>query len=243
MSLSELGEQQAGLDLDSERGFDAEFSKLIERVNEIKLNSDTSQSLAFAYIESLLKRAMAQPESVRAQLSKKIQVKLDDLDLSKPERRAVDSSNSSALKGLLSALNQQDNQEGIFSELDEQAQWDELSDSDFDKRQVNFEQMLRRQELAILKQSQKLNKHEEQAAPAAFAQLRSSKRFKAIQGQYQLEQLVHLSKEESPENPGPLNPQMLAIKAITLMHEISPAYLKRQVAQLETLFWLQQSKD
>lgn len=46
--------------------------------------------------------------------------------------------------------------------------------------------------------------------------------------------------DSAPEDPGPLNPRMLAIRALTAMGERSPDYQRRFVAWLDTLVWLEE---
>lgn len=68
--------------------------------------------------------------------------------------------------------------------------------------------------------------------------LKSIKVLRQRSEQNSVEQRVDQAIERSPESPGPLNPQMLAIKALTTMRELSPQYLQRYMAYLDTLFWL-----
>lgn len=51
--------------------------------------------------------------------------------------------------------------------------------------------------------------------------------------------LVNQSIQQGPENPGPLNPHQLAIRSLTSMRDLSPAYLTRFVAMMDSLFWLE----
>ncbi|GAB3310169.1 DUF2894 domain-containing protein [Haliea atlantica] len=46
--------------------------------------------------------------------------------------------------------------------------------------------------------------------------------------------------DSAPEDPGPLNPRMLAIRSLTAMGERSPEYQRRFVAWLDTLVWLEE---
>jgi hypothetical protein len=46
--------------------------------------------------------------------------------------------------------------------------------------------------------------------------------------------------ENGPANPGPLNPQALIIRSVTLMQERSPDYCNRLLSYLEGLLWLGQ---
>jgi hypothetical protein len=71
--------------------------------------------------------------------------------------------------------------------------------------------------------------------------LRSTQKMQRHMQERSLERRVELALAEAPESPGPLNPQMLAIKALSNMRDLSPDYLSRFVAYLDTLFWLEQA--
>ncbi|MEC8427979.1 MAG: DUF2894 domain-containing protein, partial [Pseudomonadota bacterium] len=55
------------------------------------------------------------------------------------------------------------------------------------------------------------------------------------------EKLVMRSINEGPENAGPLNPHYLAIRSLSNMRDLSPHYLNRFVAYMETLLWLEKA--
>lgn len=57
------------------------------------------------------------------------------------------------------------------------------------------------------------------------------------------EKLVMRSINEGPEVAGPLNPHFLAIRSLVNMRDLSPHYLNRFVAYMETLLWLEQSSQ
>lgn len=44
-----------------------------------------------------------------------------------------------------------------------------------------------------------------------------------------------------PPNSGPLNPQRLAVDSMAVIAELSPRYLNRFVAYIDTLLWLEQA--
>lgn len=52
---------------------------------------------------------------------------------------------------------------------------------------------------------------------------------------------LNRSLAKAPENPGPLNSQQLILRSLRLMQAISPDYLGRFIAQVETLVWLEQA--
>lgn len=60
------------------------------------------------------------------------------------------------------------------------------------------------------------------------------------QWQRDIAQRIARAIDSAPEDPGPLNPRMLAIRALTAMGERSPAYQRRFVAWLDTLVWLEE---
>lgn len=76
------------------------------------------------------------------------------------------------------------------------------------------------------------------AQSSAPSSLKSIKLLQQRSEQGSVAQRVEQAIQRSPESPGPLNPQMLAIKALTQMRDLSPQYLQRYIAYLDTLFWL-----
>jgi len=72
-------------------------------------------------------------------------------------------------------------------------------------------------------------------------ELKTIRRLRESWEQYNAEQVVAQGIKEGPENPGPINPHMLAIRSLTAMSELSPHYLKRFIAYVDTLFWLEGS--
>ncbi len=74
------------------------------------------------------------------------------------------------------------------------------------------------------------------ASAVATDELKAYRRLKAMQKRQRAEKLVASAVSINPENPGPLNPQMLVTKSLSLMQEHSPAYLNRMVSYLDALF-------
>ena len=100
--------------------------------------------------------------------------------------------------------------------------------------------------------------HQEQAArslvsagvsPRGFqrrpgGELKSVHRLRGSQGRRRADRLLAQAILEAPADSGPLNPQMLAVRTLSAMRDLSPAYLGRLVSYVETLFWLETaSKD
>jgi hypothetical protein len=73
--------------------------------------------------------------------------------------------------------------------------------------------------------------------------LKASQKMQVFQQRRAVERRVEIAIRQGPESPGPLNPQMLAIKALTSMRDLSPQYLSRYVNYLDALFWLEHAAD
>lgn len=55
------------------------------------------------------------------------------------------------------------------------------------------------------------------------------------------DKLVTQLVDEIPEDAGPLNPQKLIVKSLSSMRDLSPHYLNRFVAYIDTLLWLEEA--
>ncbi|QQD18653.1 DUF2894 domain-containing protein [Spongiibacter nanhainus] len=65
--------------------------------------------------------------------------------------------------------------------------------------------------------------------------LRAAQRLQQRQGVQVKRRKVELALSKRPKNPGPLNPQMLAVKLLSEIQQSSPDYLERLVVFVETL--------
>ncbi|WP_101759856.1 DUF2894 domain-containing protein [Oceanicoccus sp. KOV_DT_Chl] len=81
------------------------------------------------------------------------------------------------------------------------------------------------------------------ATPAmqSFGELKSIRLFRESWSKIHSEQRVMHSINDGPEAPGPLNEQKLMIRSLETMRELSPQYLSRFVAYIDTLLWLEQT--
>jgi hypothetical protein len=75
------------------------------------------------------------------------------------------------------------------------------------------------------------------------AELRATRYFRDVLQQRHADALVSRALLEAPEDSGPLNPQKLAIRSLAAMRDISPRYLARFVAYVDTLFWLEKAGE
>lgn len=71
--------------------------------------------------------------------------------------------------------------------------------------------------------------------------MQSMKHFRQSMKHFNIDKIIARAIDEGPENPGPLNPQMLAIRSLTQMRDLSPKYLRRFAGQIETLLWLERN--
>lgn len=76
---------------------------------------------------------------------------------------------------------------------------------------------------------------------AGARELKSVRLFRESWAKLSYEKLVTRAIREAPENPGPLNPQMLVIRSLSTMRDLSPEYLNRFVSYIDTLLWLEQA--
>lgn len=72
----------------------------------------------------------------------------------------------------------------------------------------------------------------EQLELTSMKYLRESMKYDGI------DRVIDRALNDCPENPGPHNPQMLAIRALSQMHALSPQYLRRFASYVETILWL-----
>lgn len=80
------------------------------------------------------------------------------------------------------------------------------------------------------------------SATQSAPELKSVRRFRESLRRRQSEKAVARAVAERPENPGPLNPQMLMIRSLALLRDLSPAYVNRFVTYAESLLWLEDTQ-
>ncbi|WP_372796621.1 DUF2894 domain-containing protein [Litorivivens sp.] len=73
--------------------------------------------------------------------------------------------------------------------------------------------------------------------------LRAAQKFRHTQQRHAKRKTVEFALERRPENPGPLNPQMLAVKILSEIQAVSPAYLERYVSFMDALVTLEKSTN
>ncbi len=79
--------------------------------------------------------------------------------------------------------------------------------------------------------------------PVKKTEITSLKRFRKTMAKMQSDRLVTRAINNSPEQAGPHNSQMLAINTLSALREISTGYLERGISHVNTLIWLQQAAE
>lgn len=77
----------------------------------------------------------------------------------------------------------------------------------------------------------------------ARADMKSVRRFREAWSMQAADDQVVEAVERGPENAGPLNSHMLVLRSLALMRDLSPAYLRRFLSQVDTLLWLDQVNE
>lgn len=76
---------------------------------------------------------------------------------------------------------------------------------------------------------------------ASLSGLKSVRQFGEVWSRIAAEQQVLQAQHRGPENAGPLNSHKLMVRSLSLMRSLSPDYLRRFLAQMDALLWLEQA--
>lgn len=79
-----------------------------------------------------------------------------------------------------------------------------------------------------------------EASAAAYPELPALDYFRDVWSRVRTEKQVRQSLAKVPGNAGPLNSSSLVHRALSLMRELSPEYLKQFLSYVDTLAWLEQ---
>lgn len=77
---------------------------------------------------------------------------------------------------------------------------------------------------------------------ASASDMRSVREFSEVWSRISAERQVAQALDRGPENAGPLNPHKLMLRSLSLMRGLSPDYLRRFLAQMDALLWLEQAQ-
>jgi Protein of unknown function (DUF2894) len=216
----------------------------------------------FYYIEAMAKRAANQAEAIAGIVENKALMALADYQVEfaqakeeaaeRTERVATQYPDSAqrvnklfsnnefkAVKRLETQLqrDQKPTQQSSLASLTQRLIQDE---SLFDKNPVkdSFEDVLRQQEQDLIRS---INNTATSSKVAPPTELKSVRLFRKSWTKISTDNQVQQAIKDSPQDPGPLNQDMLASRSLSIMRDLSPQYASRFISYLETVFWLEQA--
>ena len=108
----------------------------------------------------------------------------------------------------------------------------------------SFDDILRLQEIETLNSAAaKTSPGPARAEAQPPRELNAVRQFRESLVKVNADRLIRQAIDAVPDDSGPLNPQMLVIRTLATMGELSPRYLRRLVSYLDTLLWLEQADE
>ena len=193
--------------------------------------ADSFDPIRFRYIESMVKRAGEQRKLVAQIIEKKACKALDDYqnDVAAAEREITQQ--ELAQKKELESFDARAELVALTQHLDQgKSHEDECLDDS------SFSNVLRQQESDVV-HSFVGTATDQRREPNVIRLYRES------WIKQNSDRLVVQSVKNGPEDPGPLNSQMLVIHSLSTMRALSPDYLNRFVSYVDTLLWLEQAAN
>lgn len=83
--------------------------------------------------------------------------------------------------------------------------------------------------------------HVRTSESSSTSEMKSVRQFSEVWSKISAEQQVTQALHKAPENAGPLNSHKLMLRSLGLMRTLSPDYLRRFMAQMDALLWLEQT--
>lgn len=90
--------------------------------------------------------------------------------------------------------------------------------------------------------AQHVAEHADPEPAEGFAELKSLGYFRDAWSRLSVERQLAEAQAQAPENAGPLNSHLLALRALERMGEVSPDYLGRFVAYVDGLLWMERNE-
>lgn len=78
---------------------------------------------------------------------------------------------------------------------------------------------------------------------AGRSDMKSLRRFRETWSRISAEDQLNKAIGRAPDKAGPLNSHLLVLRALTMMRELSPDYLRRFLSHLDALLWLDQANQ
>ena len=83
--------------------------------------------------------------------------------------------------------------------------------------------------------------HVRTSESTSTSEMKSVRQFSEVWSKISADQQVTQALHKAPENAGPLNSHKLMLRSLGLMRTLSPDYLRRFMAQMDALLWLEQT--
>lgn len=121
------------------------------------------------------------------------------------------------------------------------ASWEDAAS---DQTPTTFDEVLQHELASLLRELGADDLSESRkSSPSRLKELTAVRGFRESWLKRIFDKRVAQAIREGPENPGPLNPDMLLVKSLSAMRDLSPHYLYRYLAWLDTLLWLEKAGE
>lgn len=226
------------------------INELHTRLEGIAPGNSAYDAVQRGFILAMLERCSDKSDSAKQLILEKTTAALERYELGKLQTQAQtkthkissqqpqpNASEHSRLSVLIELLERNSLQTGTTSE-----------DASLDEMMVNMDHVIVRAAAPKLAESnaspatkatKKTRNRKKLPATPAGPELKATRQARKIMAIDKALKMVDDINARQLENPGPLNPQMLTTQIITLMRDISPAYINRFLTQLDTIFWLE----
>jgi hypothetical protein len=243
--------------LELKGSLEARLAQLVES------GADRHDPARFCYIKSMARRCIVQRASVAQLIEKKALKALDDYCLCYTNTRQAAAENIDRISSQnpdsadrMRALFDKGDFKGVLKMAQRRhrgrgqralaALTHEIvhggPQADENETPFSFDELLRGQEEEVVQALGHFNNGQGAPQNGPNSELRSFHIFRKTLAKLYASELATHAIEDRPDNPGPLNGQMLATRCLSAMRKLSPSYLNRFVTYIDTLLWLQQTE-
>lgn len=191
----------------------AEAANTQATLNALRANGAAERDpVRFAYLEALVRRVAAQPETIRRLLDARFSAVASEL-AARPATPLVEiagTRTASPLAELLAYISQHAHEPLEATET-----------------------------VPTKRTSSRDSKDSVLARPRSGPELRSVAWFHDTWSRLSTEQQLTQTLAQAPENAGPMNSQHLVLRSLQVMHDIAPDYLQGFMSYVDTLIWLE----
>ena len=105
--------------------------------------------------------------------------------------------------------------------------------------ELSFDDVMRAQESDVLQSYSEASLSSVAKSQAESGGLKSFRLYRDSWLKQNAANILQQAIDSGPENPGPLNPEMLTIRSLIAMRDLSPEYTNRLISYIDTLLWLE----